>query len=180
MPSPRIAVFGSSQVAPGDPAWQEAVAVGRGLAEADCVLVTGGYGGVMEAASLGSREAGGHTIGLTLGLLGSRQANAAVVEEIHAADLFDRLRNFVDHADGFIALPGGVGTLLEIALLWNLKVLNAHDGPPVWLVGSAWATFHDLCRRDLVIREQDFAHVALLPDGASAVAAVRAHFNCPS
>ena len=98
------------------------------------------------------------------------------VQEIQAPDLLDRLRNFLEHADGFIALHGGVGTLLEIALVWNLKVLKALDGVPMWLVGPGWNEFHDLCRTRLAIRERDFAHVTVLPDSAAVVTAVREHF----
>lgn len=164
-------------VEPDHAAWREAELVGRRLAEAGCVLVTGGYGGIMEAASMGARAAGGHTIGLTVSHFRGRTPNPAIAEEIEAADLLGRLRNFLDHADGFIALFGGVGTLLEVALLWNLKVLNVHDGPPVWLVGDPWARVHDVFRTELAIRERDFGHVACVPDGASAVAAAVAHFQ---
>lgn len=180
MIAPRIAVFGSSQIGPGETAWAEAVALGRSLAAAGCVLVTGGYGGVMEAVSAGAREVGGHTIGLTVALMGERTANPAVVEEIRAPDLLTRLGNFVAHADAFIALPGGVGTLLEISLLWNLKVLKAQDGPPIWLVGGGWESFLTVSRRQLTIREKDFAHVVLVADAQRAVERVRAHFQLPS
>lgn len=173
----RVAVFGSSQCTASDALWAEAYALGAGLARADCTVVTGGYGGVMEAASHGARQHGGHTVGLTVGEMGERPPNAHVAERIHAADLHERLRNFLTHADAWIAMPGGVGTLLEIALLWNLKVLHALDGPPVWLVGPGWDAFGALCRAHLAIRPQDYAHIAVVPDSAAALAAVVDHFG---
>ena len=113
-------------------------------------------------------------------MMGSRRANAAVAQELHSEDLFERLRKFVDHADACIALPGGVGTLLEISLLWNLKILGAADGTPMWVVGPGWAEFLELCARTLAVREKDFAHVIALPDGHAAVHAVCDHFSLAS
>lgn len=181
MTRPRhIAVFGSSQCRREDALWQEACTLGRGLAALGCAVVTGGYGGVMEAASLGAREQGGHTVGLTAGELGGREPNAYIAERVHARDLPERLRNFAQRADAFIALHGGVGTLLEVALLWNLKVLRAVDGPPIWLVGDAWSAMHEAWSASLAIRAEDHAHIACVADVPVTLAAVAAHFHLTS
>src|SRR5947208_6069956 len=126
-----IAVFGSSTVQPDEPAWRLAYDLGRALAEAGADIMTGGYSGVMEACSRGAHEAGGHVIGVTVELFEKRgPANRWVKERVHTADLFDRLRQIVERADGFVALPGSLGTLTEVFLTWTLLAVSGRPPAP--------------------------------------------------
>lgn len=137
-----VSVFGSARVQPGDADYELAVTVGRVLAEAGYTVMTGGYGGVMEAASKGANKAGGHVIGVTTKQIEQvRQvvANRWVKEEIMYDELRDRLLHLVKEADaGYVALPGGVGTLHEIAETWELMRMNGIGQRPLICYGDYW------------------------------------------
>ena len=137
-----ISVFGSSQVRPGDPVYAAAETIGRGLARAGCAVMSGGYHGVMEAVSKGAREAGGHVIGVTTDQIGSRfavQPNAWLSETHNHALLRDRLLHMVERSDGYLAMPGGVGTLHEISETWELLRIGALPRRPFVVYGEMWA-----------------------------------------
>ena len=136
-----ITVYGSSQVRPGDDIYQSAVTIGRGLARAGRAVMTGGYYGIMEAVSKGVSEAGGHVIGVTTDQIGKRyqlQPNAYNKEIVHYAELRDRLLYMVEKADAYLAMPGGVGTLHEIAETWELMRIGGIPTRPFVCYGSLW------------------------------------------
>ena len=105
-------MFGSSTTSPQSDEWTEAEAVGSRLASSGVDVITGGYGGTMEAASKGAAESGGHVIGVTVPTIFPTRsgANPYVRETIEAESLTDRLSRMFDIADGTIALPGSIGT----------------------------------------------------------------------
>lgn len=141
---PRIvSVFGGASPKPGTPAYAEAHRCGALLARAGWTVATGGYTGVMEAASRGAHEAGGHVIGVTCALIehwreGFR-ANQWVIEEIKFDTLRDRLYKLVEFCDVALALPGGIGTLSEISLTWSLIQTGEIKPKPLIVVGRVWA-----------------------------------------
>ena len=140
MTSKIIAVFGSSAPKPGAPLNQEAYELGRLLGEAGYAVVTGGYSGVMEAASRGAAEAGGHVIGVTSDRLyrrGSR-LNAWVKEERRFPTLLERAHHLVSSSDGIVALRGGIGTLNEVAMTWSLLQVGEIAPKPLLLLGAEW------------------------------------------
>lgn len=170
--SERVAaVFGSSRIGPGDPEYQVAERLGRLLAEAGWTVATGGHDGAMAAVSRGAREAGAHVVGVTMPGPQGRSPNAWVAEERPADDLFARLRMLLD-ADAWIAVAGGVGTLAEIAVAWNL-MQNAHVAPrPLIVVGAGWRTVIDALGDSLVVDSADLAMVTAVPDAEAAMAAL--------
>jgi uncharacterized protein (TIGR00725 family) len=137
-----VTIFGSSLPPESTPAYQEALALGRALAQLGLAVCNGGYGGLMEASARGACEAGGHTIGVTC-CLWSRAANPWVKEEVHTASFPDRIMTLIARGDAYVVLPGGTGTLAELALAWELmnkSVLAATIGgtKPLLLIGSYW------------------------------------------
>jgi len=136
--SRSIAVFGSSEPEPGDPLYETALRIGSLLAGEGFRVVTGGYGGVMEGASRGAKEAGGATLGVCCEIFPERSANAWLSEEITTADLFDRTRELVGRSDGFVILHGKTGTLAEAAFLWALHRAGRLGRRPIVLVGDGW------------------------------------------
>jgi len=138
MSARQITVFGSSRVSPEDVAYRDALRLGRLVAEAGYAVCTGGYGGVMEAVSRGAREAGGVVIGVTVHPWSSRlQPNSWLSHEVTTLHLFERLSHLID-SDAYVALPGGLGTLGEVTLTWNLFQTDSIPLRPLILVGAPW------------------------------------------
>jgi uncharacterized protein (TIGR00730 family) len=137
----NVSVFGSSQPQPGTPAYTEACELGSLLARAGHTVLTGGYIGTMEAVSKGANEAGGHVIGVTCADIEAWRpvkTNAWVQEERRFATLQERLNELVLACDAAIALPGGPGTLTEIAITWNLMIIHSMPVKPLILTGAGW------------------------------------------
>lgn len=140
-PAKIISVFGSSAPRPGSADYEAARTVGRLLAEAGLVTQTGGYSGVMAAVSQGANEAGGHVIGVTSAQVEAFRpmpANRWVKEEIKHRSLRERLLHLVDHCDGAIVMPGGIGTLSELSLIWSFVQVNEVPPRPIVAVGGLW------------------------------------------
>lgn len=147
---PIVTVFGSSGPAPLTPAYQIAYDLGRAIAQAGWTLCNGGYGGTMEAAAKGAVEAGGHTMGVTCAAFKrSGGANRYIKQEIPTFDLLTRLNTLVRLGKAYVVLPGGTGTLLELALVWELlsKGILRRQGPIV-LLGNHWAPVLDAVPRE--------------------------------
>lgn len=141
-----VSIFGGAEPKPGEPAYQEAEQLGRLLARAGHTILTGGYIGTMEAASRGAAEAGGHVIGVTCEEIERWrrvQPNRWIKEERRHATLFERVIELVTACDAAIALPGGVGTLVEVSLLWNNMLIEALPQKPLILVGEGWRQVMD-------------------------------------
>ena len=137
----NITVFGGSQPRVGDASYAEAYELGKLLAQAGHTVMTGGYIGTMEAVSRGAAEAGGHVIGVTCAEIEawrSVKPNVWVLEERRFATLQERLNELVTVCDAAIALPGGPGTLTEIALTWNLMIVKSMPPKPLILTGEGW------------------------------------------
>lgn len=142
----KVAVFGGSQAKEGSPAYADAEVLGRSLAMLGHTVLTGGYTGVMEATSRGAAAAGGHVIGVTcmeVERSHGRSTNQWVAEEWKRETLIQRLESLIENCDAALALPGGPGTLTEIALMWNLMIVDALDRRPVILIGSDWRAIFD-------------------------------------
>ena len=137
----RIAVYGGASPKPGEPAYEEAHLLGGLLAKAGHVVMTGGYIGVMEGASRGAHEAGGHVIGSTCQQLEDwrgTKANAWVKEEWKHQTLRDRMYALIDQCDAAIIMPGGVGTLAELAVMWNEEIISSNKPRLMITVGKGW------------------------------------------
>lgn len=114
-----VTIFGSSLPAEGSPAYEEARQLGSVLAQAGFAVCNGGYGGLMEASSRGAREVGGHTIGVTCRVW-PRAANPWVLEEVRTESFAERLFSLIERGDAYVVLPGGTGTLAELAVAWEM------------------------------------------------------------
>jgi uncharacterized protein (TIGR00725 family) len=132
-----ITVFGSSRPEEGHADYAQAVELGKALAEAGFAVCTGGYGGVMEGASRGAREAGGRVLAVTSSFFRSR-ANRWVDEEMPTATWQDRLFELVRLGDGYVACKGGTGTLVELAVVWEMLNKKAMERRPFVVLGDFW------------------------------------------
>ncbi len=133
-----ITIFGTARAGPGDEAYELAEQTGRLLAEAGLSIANGGYGGTMLAAAKGASEAGGEVIGVTCSAFKSI-ANKYVSREIVTASLDERLDTLIRLGRAYVVLPGGTGTLLELAKVWELKNKGlAGADRAIILVGGYW------------------------------------------
>jgi len=130
-------VFGSHSPRPGDGDYEEALVLGRALAEAGFDVATGGYGGTMEAALRGAVEAGREAFGYTCEIFRAA-ANSYVRREVTSNTLFERIENCLDSCDGYVVLKGGTGTLLELAACWEMFNKKMIPPKPVVCLGDFW------------------------------------------
>jgi uncharacterized protein (TIGR00725 family) len=164
---PAAAVFGSARIHEHDPEYAVAMRMGALLAQEGWTVMTGGYAGAMEAASRGAHEAGGHVVGVTVAAWVDNTANRWVTEERRAANLVARL-DVLMAADAAIAVGGGMGTLAEVALAWNLRQKAPRHPGPLILVGPQWEQVIPHLAEHLVIdpHEIEIAQRVADPDGA--------------
>ncbi len=138
-----MAVFGSSTTDPHSIDWDEAQRAGDRLARAGFDVVTGGYGGTMEAVSKGAAEAGGHVIGVTASSLFTDRwgANPYVHELVEGSSLAMRIGTMMQRSAATLALPGSIGTAAELVIAWNTNHILRQDGGtpiPATAVGPGW------------------------------------------
>lgn len=116
---PTVTIFGSSLPNEASAAYAEARRLGSLLAQAGFAVCNGGYGGLMEASARGAREAGGVAIGVTCEIWPSR-ANRWISDEVRTRTFPQRIMTLIERGDAYIVLPGGTGTLAELALAWEM------------------------------------------------------------
>jgi len=132
-----ITVFGSSRPGEGDGDYAEARVLGKALAARGFAVCSGGYGGVMEAASRGAKDAGGKTYGVTAEFF-ARKANAWVDVEVRKKTWAERLFALIEMADGYVVCRGGTGTLVELAVVWEMLNKSVMRDKPVAVLGDFW------------------------------------------
>jgi uncharacterized protein (TIGR00730 family) len=147
-----VTIFGSSLPSEGSAAYEDARRLGRLLAERGFAVCNGGYGGLMEASARGAREAGGHTIGVTC-TIWRAAANKWIVEEVRTLSFLERLTALLERGDAYVVLPGGTGTLAELALVWemmNKSTLAKTVGgrKPLLVVAPYWQPVIDCLRQE--------------------------------
>jgi uncharacterized protein (TIGR00730 family) len=171
----RVTVFGSARVGPDTEEYNEARRLGVLLAERGDVIVSGGYGGIMEAVSRGANETGGQVVGVTVApWIGRLEPNRFLSEERSAKTLFERLEALIE-SDALIALPGGAGTLGEVALAWNLRQMELMADKPIVLVGDRWRRMLEAFRQHLIVNEHDLGLMVHVNSIEGALAALDIH-----
>ena len=149
-----ITVFGSSRPKEGSPDYEEARVLGRALAKHGFAVCSGGYAGVMEAVSRGAKEAGGRTYGVTAEFLKNAKLNRWVDSEVRMKTWEERLFELIRLADGFVACKGGTGTLVELAVVWEMLNKSVMTGKPFAVLGDFWQPILDR------VREVELGHPA--------------------
>jgi uncharacterized protein (TIGR00730 family) len=144
-----VTIFGSGHSKPGEPVYEMAEEIGGLLARASITIVNGGYGGTMLAAAQRAAQAGGKVIGVTCSAFKKGKPNKYLSSQITTANLDERLNKLLEMGDHYIVLPGGTGTLLELAKIWELKnkgFLNLDK--KIILVGDFWQPLVKLMAKD--------------------------------
>lgn len=134
-----IAVFGASRAEPDNEYFRLAEELGRALVQAGFQIANGGYGGAMLASARGAQQAGGRVYGVTCRAFKRGSANEFVTDEISTETLEERLATLIKLGQAYVVLPGGTGTLLELADVWEHKNKRFADADkPIILVGDFW------------------------------------------
>lgn len=149
-----VTVFGSSRPRAGDADYEEARALGSALAKRGFAVCTGGYGGVMEAVSRGAKEAGGKTYGVTASFFKSAKLNRWVDVEVRKETWEERLFELIRMGHGFVACKGGTGTLVELAVVWEMLNKSVMLGKPFAVLGDFWLPILER------VREVELGHPA--------------------
>jgi uncharacterized protein (TIGR00730 family) len=149
----RVTVFGSSRPREGDADYEEARLLGRALAESGYSVCSGGYGGVMEAVSRGAKEKGGKTYGVTAEFFKAK-LNPWIDAEVRVTTWQERLFELIRVADAFVACKGGTGTLVELAVVWEMLNKSVMTGKPFAVLGDFWRPILER------VREVELGHPA--------------------
>ncbi|MDT5123308.1 MAG: hypothetical protein QOC96_2790 [Acidobacteriota bacterium] len=149
-----VTIFGGSRCNESSIEYGQAQRVGELLAEAGFVLCTGGYLGVMEAASRGAREKGGRVLGIVMNQF-KAEPNRYLTDKVATAHFYERLQHLITRSVGFIALRGGMGTVTEVSLVWNKLQTRVIEPHPLVLLGDCWPPIVEAWRQHLVVSEAD-------------------------
>jgi uncharacterized protein (TIGR00730 family) len=150
----RVTIFGSARTEPGHWVYEEVKRLAAALTEMGCDIVTGGGPGLMEAANAGAKEAegGGRTqsIGIRVELPFEQEANPFVTEVFEHQTFFTRLHHFVLISDAFVVAPGGIGTVLESMMIWQLLQVRHLYETPLILAGPMWRGLVEWARASML------------------------------
>lgn len=149
-----VTIFGGSKCTEDSPEYREAMDLGSRLAEAGYTICTGGYLGIMEAASRGAREKGGRVYGIVMNQFKS-EPNRYLTDKVASDHFYDRLQNLITRSVGFVAFRGGMGTVTEISLVWNKLQTQVLASRPLVLVGECWRPVVDAWKRSLAVSDAD-------------------------
>ncbi len=181
----RISVFGGSSPKPGEAAYEQAYQLGKLIGESGFTVLTGGYIGTMEAVSRGTAEAGGKVIGVTCDQIEAWRPvapNDWVQEQLRFTTLRERLYALIDGCDAALVLPGGIGTLAELAVMWSQLQTRAITPRRLILIGPGWQAVVDQLFNQFedYIPQADSRLIEFAPDVTAAFQMVVSEFEISS
>lgn len=138
----RVTIFGSARAEPGTFVYEECKRVAAAIAEMGCDIITGGGPGLMQAANAGaaSVQAGerSSSVGIRIELPFEQDVNPFVQQAFEHKTFFTRLHQFVLMSNAYVVVPGGIGTVLEAMMIWQLLQVRQAQGTPLVFVGKMW------------------------------------------
>ena len=169
-----VTIFGGSKCGPESVEYREALKLGGLLAKAGFTICTGGYLGIMEAASRGAREAGGRVFGIVMNQF-KAEPNRYLTDKVATDHFYDRLQNLITRSVGFVVFKGGMGTVTEMSLVWNKLQTRVLEPRPIVLIGEYWRDVVKALQEHLVVSEQDVALLLFARDAEEASQLIVAH-----
>jgi uncharacterized protein (TIGR00730 family) len=150
----RVTIFGSARVPKDHWVYQAVRDLAAELTRLDCEIVTGGGPGLMQAANegvhLANPDAKSGSMGIRVDLPFEQEVNAFVTEAFEHRTFFTRLHHFVLVSDVFVVVPGGIGTILETMMIWQLlQVRKLHDVPLI-MAGKMYAELVQWCKTHML------------------------------
>jgi uncharacterized protein (TIGR00730 family) len=179
----RVTIFGSARAKPGGFAYEETKRAAAALAEMGCDIITGGGPGLMQAANEGAAGSPGkaQSVGIRVDLPFEQEVNSFVGQAFEHRTFFTRLHQFVLTSDAYIVAPGGIGTVLETLMIWQLLQVNHLQDTPLLLVGRMWPGLVSWARTAMMSYDpplagaDDFDIPQCVPGADEAIAVIREH-----
>ena len=182
----RVTVFGSARTEPGHWVYEQVKEMCSALAGMNCDIITGGGPGLMQAANEGAQAAqasqGVQSVGIRVHLPFEQEANPFVEQAFEHATFFTRLHHFVLVSDAYIVAPGGLGTVLESMMIWQLlQVRHLHDDVPLIFAGPMWRGLVEWASEKMLrpgfelASSQDMRIPSCVDSAADAIAVIRDH-----
>src|SRR5215831_15378227 len=179
----RVTIFGSARVQAGTFGYEETKKAAAALAALGCDIITGGGPGLMQAANEGAATAPerAQSVGIRVDLPFEQDVNAFVTEAFEHRTFFTRLHQFVLASDAYIVAPGGIGTILETMMIWQLLQVQHLQRTPLILVGKMWPGLVEWARTELLsfdpplANPEDIEIPRCVTSADEAIALIRAH-----
>lgn len=150
----RVTMFGSARAHVGSFVYDEVKKTAKVLASMGCDIITGGGPGIMQAANEGAAEANAseriRSVGIRVDLPFEQDVNPFVTQAYTHGTFFTRLHHFVLASDAFIVFPGGIGTVLEATMIWQLLQVRHLKDTPLIFAGKMWADLVDWSKQHLI------------------------------
>jgi uncharacterized protein (TIGR00730 family) len=157
----RVTIFGSARLKPGTAAYDAVKKLAAELTKMGCDIISGGGPGLMQAANEGAHsvqpKALKRSVGIRIALPFEQEVNPFVGQAYEHRTFFSRLHHFVIMSDAFVVVPGGIGTLLELSLAWQLLQVTKLYNTPLILVGKMWAELVEWGRRSMLQKGNELA-----------------------
>jgi uncharacterized protein (TIGR00730 family) len=165
-----VGVLGSARLGPDDERWQLARHVGAALAGRGWSVMTGGYGGLMEAAASGAASRGGHILGLPMRSWCDLTPNPYACELLWCDSYSERLGHLLD-CDAVVALDGGIGTIAELTVVWSARQTEPR-APSLVVAGHGWPALLATIAEQMIVDADDLALVSIAETPEDVVAAI--------
>ena len=156
----RVTIFGSARLKPATPAYNAVKKLAAELTKMGCDIISGGGPGLMQAANEGAHsieKAMHRSVGIRVELPFEQEVNPFVGHAYEHRTFFSRLHHFMIVSDAFIVVPGGIGTLLEMSLAWQLLQVRKLYNTPLIVVGKMWAELVEWGRRSMLRKGNELA-----------------------
>ncbi|HMN23035.1 MAG TPA: LOG family protein [Ignavibacteriaceae bacterium] len=148
-----ITIFGSALPKEDDEQYKFAYQLGAALAKNGFNICTGGYGGIMEAASKGAFDNAGFVYGVTVELW-EKNPNPYITVEVREQKLFERITKLLELGDAYVILQGGTGTLLEFAAVWEFANKNLQQPKPVICHSQMWKEIVEAMNKQMLLENR--------------------------
>jgi len=156
----RVTIFGSARLKAGTPAYEGVKKLAGELTKMGCDIISGGGPGLMQAANEGAHsveKAARRSVGIRVNLPFEQEVNPFVGQAYEHRTFFSRLHHFMILSDAFVVVPGGIGTLLELSLAWQLLQVRKLYNTPLIVVGKIWAELVEWGRHSMLRKGNELA-----------------------